>query len=275
MKKLLLLVFMLSFGFAQIKTVLTEKPSSDGVEFKYELNVYNDGKKIYSYSQEGGSIEKIASEDLDGDGYKEDVFLSYSGGAHCCFEVIVVSQNPDIKKPLFFDLRNTEVFELEDKDGDKIPEIVTFDDYGYMMGLCFACSPYVKIVMNYKNGKFYLRSDLIKKINAPQAGDVKVVFDEKNGYFYFSSDENASKTLSAVLHYIYAGEHMNALDIIKKHVTFDTPATKKLFLISLVENLGSSVFWNDIKRANGWETPYGLFDDYQIVDLFYKNTKGE
>ena len=251
-----------SLLFAKIEVYLNSKPA-DEVFYKYTLKVYKNKHLIYTFSQaDGGRIEKLTSVDLDKDGYKEDIFQVFTGGAHCCFDYIIISHNPDFTKPLIFHAYNTEMFEIKDINNDKIPDIITYDDYSYSFGLCFACSPYVKIALDYKNNKLFLKSNIIKTFKAPKSEKISVVFNKKEGTIEFS--DGANKTLSAVLHYIYAAEPKRAKEIINRYVGFQNPATKKLFILELYDNLSSSPFWNDIKKANGWR------EKYQFIDYFYK-----
>ena len=100
--------------------------------------------------QSNYTIQPIHRSDLDGDGYEELVFSGFSGGAHCCFDLTIVSLRPHAPAPYHLEMANAEYITFKDLDGDKKPEIITRDDqYSYGLGLCFACSAGVRVVTHY------------------------------------------------------------------------------------------------------------------------------
>ena len=70
--------------------------------------------------------------DFDGDAINDSIAYSYSGGAHCCYKLTVyLSSGKKTELPFFieggyvlFDLSDPGNFDIKDKDGDGVFEIV-------------------------------------------------------------------------------------------------------------------------------------------------------
>jgi len=245
------------------------------------LEIYQNNTLISSYKNH--RFSEIYSGDLNGDGFEEMVFQGFSGGRHCCFDIIIAKIRPNIPKPLMIDTANTEYISVQDIDNDKQTEIITYDDqYSNIFGLSFASSPLVKVILHFDGDKLLLCPKLMKKyIHAIVFKHQKFhVSLDQFGNISISSD-NIAPLLSEMLRLWYMGENEQAIKLMQKYLVFEHRAVLKLFLMELVEGLHNSPYWDDIRRVNHWQEetacftdrcipPEELFEDWQVVDKLFE-----
>lgn len=94
----------------------------------------------------------IAEIDPANDG--PDVFFaSYSGGAHCCTQVVVATRTPRGWTAVPLGEFDGDGGQLTDLDGDGFAEVATFDNrFLYRFG-CYACSAAPLIIMGVREGR--------------------------------------------------------------------------------------------------------------------------
>lgn len=87
--------------------------------------------------------------DLNADGIDEAIVNHYTGGAHCCFEYWIFSEGPSgIQLDDAFLLNNGAVGEVQDLDGDGVPELEGSDDrLAYLADLGFVGTPFLPLVL--------------------------------------------------------------------------------------------------------------------------------
>ncbi len=87
--------------------------------------------------------------DTDGDGRQEAIVLHFTGGAHCCSEYLIFGSGSDGVRLLDkFSLGNDAIADIEDLDGDAVPELIAFDDrLAYFADLSYADSPSLPLVL--------------------------------------------------------------------------------------------------------------------------------
>jgi len=251
-----------------------------------ECNITISQKEKVLYQQTNYDINPIFYGDLNADGYKDIIFQGFSGGAHCCFDLIIVSIKPNISKVYYIPTSNTEFITIKDINNDNKPEIITWDDqYSYAFGLCFACSIGVKVILKYDGSKLRLDPNLTAKYTKKFTYKFqvsKVVLD-KYGDISFINQTQASKVLDRILYNVYSGQTSKALFLIKKYFSFDNTAVRKLFLLELIDMMSESPFWDDIRLANHWyeegccfkencTPPLELFNKNQIISWLFEHT---
>ncbi|BAW97450.1 hypothetical protein NIES970_24020 [[Synechococcus] sp. NIES-970] len=110
-----------------------EQTNDDWTDYVPTLRVMVDEEEVLRLTEEPAfmmySLAQIAEMDLSND-FPEVIFSQYSGGAHCCALVKILTQNPETNQwetvPLgAFDGGPVPV---EDPDGDRIYEYVTSDN---------------------------------------------------------------------------------------------------------------------------------------------------
>ena len=242
-------------------------PSVDSDEQDHNLTITVHGKVVRQLSYR--SIDKIYRGDLDGNGLYEMIIRGYTGGAHCCFDLHIVPL--EVKDPKVFSLpmANTEYIDFKDLDGDTIPEIVTWDDqYSYSFVLCFACSPTIKVIADYADGRLKLRPRLMERLTQPDLSRLKPSSISLEADGSAGASEGASDVISAMLHYFYIGKKAKAIEIMHRYLRFDHPAVKSIFLRDLFALMARSPYWDQIRRINHWYERNGheewLWDVYLV-----------
>jgi hypothetical protein len=93
--------------------------------------------------------------DITGEGHPDVVLERFTGGAHCCFSVIVYDLGPTLTKVLETRESNCRG-RFEDLDGDSVLEFITCDDLFAYVYCPYACSPMVQVIMRYEPGRGYV-----------------------------------------------------------------------------------------------------------------------
>jgi len=222
---------------------------------------------------EGYYIYDIYDGDIDKDGVRDLIFKTYSGGAHCCFDLYIAQITKGMKKPIRIPLNNLDTIEFKDHDGDGIQEWIMYDDrYSYFL-TCFACSPAVQLVATYKKGKLILRPKLTKIHTAERLEKLTsshVMLDGR-GYLHIS-EEYAPAVINSFLYHFYSGDKAEAVRVIDKYLTFEGRGVKLLFLKALIQSMSESYFWDQLRKLNhlydgGVDTgyPIALYDVESIA----------
>jgi hypothetical protein len=232
-----------------IKKTIIDMPSDTSEE---NITIYQNGKKIESISEY--QMSKIYQGDLNGDGFDEFVLKTFSGGAHCCFDMPIIQLKPNMPMSYSYKLTNTEFVTFKDLDGDNTPEIITWDDsYSYFASLCFACSPNINIVANFNGEKLVLRPSLIEKFYKLETKVLHKtnVGTNKLGGLEWNSN-NAPDIMDAILYSLYIGQTKEAIAIMQVYFNFEHPAVRKIFLIELVDAMSKSPFFDQLRELNNW-----------------------
>jgi hypothetical protein len=107
------------------------------------------------YCWPGGVGERpsIAASDLDGDGEPEVLLDLYTGGAHCCLELDLLTWDGTAYRQIVHDFADPG-YQLKDLDGDGQPELVSADAaFGYAF-TSFAFSYFPLQIWHYAAGAF-------------------------------------------------------------------------------------------------------------------------
>lgn len=217
----------------------------------------------YVFTQNGKEVDRISDYrifdiydgDMDKDGVEELLFSTFSGGAHCCFEYVIIQIEEKMQKATRISLSSAESIEFKDLDGDGKKEWILWDDqYSYFADFSFAGSPGLKIAASYSKGALSLRPDLMKKyiLNKKEQLSRFIVsyrtYEDKN---YLTMEKESGRIgLEMFLYYFYLGEYQKGTEVLQKHAYFDGEISKKLFFKEFVERASQSYFWNQLKEIN-------------------------
>jgi hypothetical protein len=103
----------------------------------------------------GGSEIEVNFVEMAGGGLPELNIEAYSGGAHCCEVDYYFTQDGGLRNLLIFVGGNSEGPKPRDLNGDGRPEFIVGSDVLANFGeLCYACSPWVQMVIGW-DGKAY------------------------------------------------------------------------------------------------------------------------
>lgn len=162
------------------KQTLNEPTDGQG-----KLEIFKDGKSVLSQEdwnyQFGVSSEEDASmkegcPDITGDKIPDLVVTSYSGGAHCCSTTYIFGLGDEVKLMDTLETGHSEG-RFEDIDQDGIPEFIANDWTFAYWNTSFASSPAPAIILKFKNGKYRLAGDLMRK-PPPSLEDRKKMLDQ-------------------------------------------------------------------------------------------------
>jgi hypothetical protein len=228
------------------------------VDEKVCMDFFNSGKKIRSdCADSGGSFAIVTSPapgtDINGDGLPELIVQYNSGGAHCCYNYTIFSLGNKLER---IDALNGEhsYFNFRDLDGDGKYEAIGRDWTFAYWSSSFADSPAPEIILRWKNGKYGLADDLMKKPPPVEKDLYKMPpsFEESEPYTVVSA---------IMLKLIYTGNGNLALQYCEwfwQNLDKETPKQKRLnqknkFLTNFKNQLGKSNYWVDIEKMNRWQ----------------------
>jgi hypothetical protein len=141
------------------------------------------------------------------------------------------------------------------------------DRYSYFGGVCFACSPEVKVVAHYEEGRLRLDVNRTKTLYDSKESNLttSLVGIDYRGNIKLESIR-ASKTISMALHLFYMGETSKAIAVLSKYFTFEHLAVSKLFLLELVQSMQKSPFWDDLRLTNHWYDSIPCYEEKPCKD---------
>ncbi len=114
--------------------------------------------------------------DITGDGVQDVVISSYSGGAHCCSSTHIYSLGNEFQLLDTIESKHSDG-RFEDLDKDEIPEFIANDWTFAYWHTNFSDSPAPEIILKFKNGKYQLAMDLMKK-PVPSIAEEKRIIDQ-------------------------------------------------------------------------------------------------
>jgi len=249
----------------------TLKSSSEDIKLPYGITINKHRQENedlshnekYTIAQNGKVIDvledyyiyDVFDGDMDKDGVRELIFKTYSGGAHCCFDLFLIQIEPRLQKSLILPMNNAENVEFKDLDDDGINEWILWDDhYSYFADFCFACSPGLKIVTSYRKGTLTLRPDLMQKhkLNKKEPmSRFKVGYHTYEGKNYLTMAQESGRIgFERFLFYFYLGKYKEGIEVLQQYAYFDGETSKKLFFKKFVERASQSYFWKQLKEIN-------------------------
>ncbi|MGH2348154.1 MAG: hypothetical protein ACRDFT_01655, partial [bacterium] len=124
-----------------------------------------------------GEIE-TACVDLTGDAQPELIIQTYSGGAHCCFEIFVYRLHPSFQRLLRYEANNAGGFKVHRLGGRIVLELGD-DSFAYYEDLCYACSPArLPMAACYGGGRFADCTRQYPQLVRPYAAHYTVMLKE-------------------------------------------------------------------------------------------------
>ncbi len=275
--QLILCTSILASASAPLPYGITLNEKTNELMHETNITIYQNGKELIVL--QSYRINEIHRGDINGDGYAELVFHSYTGGAHCCNEYTIIELRPDISEPYIFNTGSGDITFLKDTTRDKKLRFEMWDDkYSYMLNLCFACSPAPKVVAYYDKRKLNLnveRTKILREKEELKLTRSRVVYDKKEkpnfiekalypdgqANLKFDNPSVAFYTIEEILHQLYVGNKQKAVFIMQKYFDFEHPSLRKVFLYDLTKRMSNSLFWDDIRIRNGWGY------DHEVVAL--------
>jgi hypothetical protein len=111
------------------------------------------GAQVLVTVTSAGEIEAKCT-DVTGDSRADLIVQTYSGGAHCCFDIYVYQFAPTVRRVLNYEAGNAGGFEVRRLGGRIVVELGD-DSFAYYKDLCYACSPaYLPLAACFREGAF-------------------------------------------------------------------------------------------------------------------------
>lgn len=238
--------------------------SDETVEGVFE--VLRRGRRVYSASGGRFGIDQLHHDDkthiltrmgrsITGDSQPNLVVAEWTGGAHCCsvfrifeigarFKLLDTVDAADSAEPAFRDLR-----------GDGNLDLVMNDHTFAYWNACFVASPAPEVILRYRDGKYALDLELMRK-PAPTTAALRAQADElrhefePDGYLDGNDRWQAPPALwGAMLDLIYTGHVDAAWQLCDEVWPADWPG-KPVFQREFMEELATSPYFEDLMRLN-------------------------
>jgi len=246
-------------------TFKVRKKEDDG---KVCMDIFRSGKKVRSDCSDSIGhlaviVEPAPGTDINGDEVPEVIVDNYTGGAHCCSAYAIFSLGKNLK---LIDLLYGEhsYFNFKDLDGDGKYEAIGRDWIFAYWNTSFAGSPSPEVILRWKNGKYRLAADLMKKPPPAKKELLKITAKlKKNAELDEEKPEKLQWTpewWAVMVKLIYTGNGNLAWEFYDwtwpapkdKSSRKESLKEKRLFLNEFKKQLKKSYYWADLKKMNGW-----------------------
>lgn len=234
-----------------IYRLLHDKESGD----KYFEILHNE-EKVFT-SEMGMSYEintgdaagnlPLPGKDITGDGIPDLVVEGYSGGAHCCNDYLIFSLGEQFQKIAHL-YGGDSSFEFKDIDGDGVYEIIGRDWTFAYWETCFAASPAPEIILYYKDNKYKLVCELMRKSH-PEFMDTFAKELERVKSDPAWTDEVPPALWGYMLDLIFTGNRKKAYEFFDRAWQGDKEGKKK-FIRKFKTQLSKSPYWREIRKMN-------------------------
>jgi len=221
----------------------------------YEILLNN--QVVYSkYSTDARIESSGVIDNMMGEGTKNVIISSYSGGAHCCHDSLILSINEDKIDEIDYLNGAHAPFEFTDLNGDGVYEAIGYDwTFAYWL-TSFLQSPAQEVILEYKNGKYTISEELMKK---PPPSDEE--FEALRSKVDINGDENGINLWGTMINLIYTGHSDIAWKFINEvwtkgeilqSISYDEEYSKEEFIKGFIVKLKSSRYWPEINKMNDW-----------------------
>jgi hypothetical protein len=239
-------------GKYEVRLVPGRDDESDDVCRAYLVDPV--GTKTLLLEDWGLSIYQGTGEDLFGNGHPSLVLGGYSGGAHCCYTYLLVDLD---EKPLILPgIENGLPFFFFTDAASGQYRIMTSDGaFDYFDGLCHACSPFPRVVLQVNTGglrdvspQFVAQYDTEiaesrRKIDKEALGRFLLAHDlATNGQAQTDFMDTRRSVLQIVLSYLYSGREAQAWQTLEEMwPAGDRQRIKKLILSTKAQGILSEL----------------------------------
>ena len=183
-------------------------------------------------------------------GQPDLVVGEWTGGAHCCFLFHVFELQPTrLRKVSTIDAEHNDLSRFEDVDHDGRLEFLTSDWTFAYWHTGFMQSPAPDIVLRFRDGKFRLAPDVMRKPN--QQGKNLAADANRIAAKWDSSEEGPPHEYwGELLDLIYSGNAGRAWKFAEEAWPRDKPGRER-FIQEFKEQLKASPYWEELKELNG------------------------
>ena len=204
---------------------------------------------IYSFGDEDKKNDMIIGKDITGNGKPNLVVYDYSGGAHCCYDAIILELTEPVVEVAIIPGKNSRP-KFQDLDNDLVPEVILFDwAYEYWPS-SFAFSPAPMVVLKWDKSNYRVAVENMFKPEPTQQAIKQKLYDivqaaEKNPG---QPEKVYQEIFQYALDLMYSGHELTGWEFIDLAWPSGQPAEKKDDLKSQLAGLmKKSSYWPTIK----------------------------
>ena len=203
-------------------------------------NHYYFGNHFEPNSDEPADI--FSGRDITGNGSANLVISNWTGGAHCCHFLHIFELDKNLKKLVTVEALSSSI-RLVDLDHDGYPEIEFWDGAIDEQFACFAGSPGGRVVLKFRNDRYEVATDLMKK-SAPTAKRIKrLKRDLVSAFKKEDSPDLPYPFLKALMELSYSGHFKLALQLADETWPSEKSGLEK-FKKEFSQALQNSQYWN-------------------------------
>lgn len=242
---------------------VTEKKGDE----KVCMDIFRSGRKIRSDCANSMTSFAIVTRpdpgtDINGDGVPEVIVNEDTREWHCCDVYAIFSLGKSLKLITVLYGEHS-YFDFKDLDNDGKYEAIGRDWNFAYWSTSFAGSPAPEVILRWKNGKYRLAEDLMKK-PPPEKKELLEIASEfkKNAVFYGEIQKLhwEPEWWAVMIKLIYTGNGNLAWEFCdwfwpvpeEKSLGEKYFKEKKVFLGEFKKQLKKSYYWADLKKMNGW-----------------------
>jgi len=175
------------------------------------------------------------------------VISKWTGGAHCCFSVLVFDIGSEFRKVDEIEGGNYYPY-FEDIDRDGVSEVKVDDDFLAYRFSSFAFSAIGEVTLKYSNGHYEVSAEHMVKVPANWASLEKQIQGwQKELRERTSPDYPPPAFIQVVTDLVFTGNKTSALELIDHVWPADVPG-KNEFLTSYEEALQDSKYYHDFEK---------------------------
>lgn len=251
------------------RAVRMELRTADGEKATEELSLFKGDKKVmssfghnialYNFGSAGpDSTGKLFAKDINGDSLPEAFITAFTESGFCCNYLSIISLGDELSEIARFELKETDIFYLEDIDGDSIPELL-FRDPGFIEwhSYTFEDAPRPLLIWKWREGQYILANNEFSGYltDQIQAEDLQKLDKqvkqwqkqaEKSGTDAPSTENTPPpELLEVVLDYYYAGMDTTADSLLDANWPENIPG-KEEFHGELLDQLNQSPYWKNL-----------------------------
>ena len=201
------------------------------------------------------------------------IVSEYSGGAHCCYSLYIISMDMQCKVLAEFSGGSNEV-KIEKLFTEALNyRIKLSDEYSYDFG-SFSTSPHPQVILHFNKDMYHVAIDEMRAPPLTSQELEKIIVDIKAQNYsnfkykspkieaYQSNNEYFAKTLKVIFDLIYCGQSSQARELIDRTWPSDA-ASKLLFISDIQEILRKRDYYEALVELN---KPYGILENLKSDD---------
>jgi len=255
-------------GYRAVRQELRKK---DGEKATEELAIYKGNKKVmsslgrhielFNFGSTGpDSTGELYARDINGDGFAEAIITTFTESDFCCNYITIISLGENINEIGSFELKEIDIFYLEDIDGDSIPELF-FRDPGFIgWRYSFQDSPRPLLIWKWHEGNYYLANhDYSEYLSAKIGADDFRELDSQIRKWQDRAEKSPSqdttgllippvKLIEVMLDYYYSGKTQTADSLLDADWPAEIPG-KDAFRSELAQRLNECPYWKIMQKG--------------------------